>query len=206
MSRSLDVLVIESHRGAGDAAARNLDAAGHRVHRCHDHDSSGFPCRGVIDPEACPLDHAADVALLVRRPGTFHPTPLEQGVSCAIRADVPVVQLGNGVASPFGDWLAARIDEDAESATAAEAAAEAALDTLRRTVLTMAGPLLIDLGIEPTGVTCDVVPEHDHLHVQLHLPVTADESVKQAVAVRALAALRGQRRNHRSIGVAVDCP
>lgn len=207
MTRPLDVLVIESHRGAGAVAARTLDAAGHRVHRCTDH-GGGAPCRGVIDIDDCPVEHAADVALVVRGAGTgVAAVPVEQSTSCALRAGVPVVDMGGHPAlDPFGRRLAARLDDDADVVGASEAAAAAALATTQRAVVTMTAPLLRDLGIEPRAVTCAIARDGSQLQVRLDLPVEVDEATKQAVAVRALAALRDARRRHSSVNIGVHCP
>ena len=94
MTSPLDILVIESHPGAAVQAARQLEAAGHHVGRCHDSDCRGFPCRGVFDPQERPLSAVPDVALLLRSRVDPRPTPLEHGVSCAIRAGFPLVEGG----------------------------------------------------------------------------------------------------------------
>jgi hypothetical protein len=112
MAQTLDVLVMESHPHAADEAEAALVAAGHRVHRCHEPGGHGFPCVGVIDPAACPLDRGVDVALLVRRRVAPRPTPWEGGVSCVIRAGVPLVEAGPDVLDPFERWVVARSDGD----------------------------------------------------------------------------------------------
>jgi hypothetical protein len=112
MTNTLEVLVIESHRGAAAAAVHDLEAAGHHVRRCYDEDRHGFPCRGVVDVAQCPLARHADVALLVRGRVAPHPTALEQGATCAIRAGIPLVEAGPAALDPFEHWLAARVDHD----------------------------------------------------------------------------------------------
>jgi hypothetical protein len=111
-ARPLDVLVIESHQGAAAPASDILTAAGHRVHRCRDERSNGFPCRGVIDPDACPLAGPIDVALAVRWRIDPHITEIEQGVTCALRARVPLVESGPSALDPFAPWLTARVEGD----------------------------------------------------------------------------------------------
>lgn len=75
----------------GDVDADQLEAAGHRVHRCyrtHEPRSARVPlrdrylCTGVIDG-SCPLDDGMDVALLVRQRIATQPAAPEFGVSCA---------------------------------------------------------------------------------------------------------------------------
>ena len=204
MTRPLDVLIIESHRGVAASAVDGLEGAGHQVHRCHDDDSHGFPCRGVIDPAGCPLARHMDVALLVRRRVTPRPTALEHGATCAIRADVPVVEDGPATLDPYEPWVAARVDGDVVAAC--EAATDAALDDLRREILHMATPILSGAGIPTNQALCHIDMETTRLGVRFDLPVTVAPTVKQALAVRALDALRGTRRTHGPVEVSVHAP
>jgi hypothetical protein len=117
MTQSLDVMMIESRRGVAAWAVHALEAEGHRIRRCHDEDSSGFPCRGVIDPADCPLAAHADIALLVRDRVAPHPTALEQGATCAIRAGVPLIEAGPITLDPY-EARAAELWAAGASATA----------------------------------------------------------------------------------------
>lgn len=207
MTRTLDVLVIESQRHAADVAVDDLLAAGHRVHRCYPEHSSGFPCRAVTDPDDCPLDRAADVALLARRHPTPRPTPLEQPVTCALRAGVPVAEAGpRRTFDPYADWVTARTDDPAATVSTVERAADEALLSLRRTVLATIAPLLRDEDVDPAATAIEIVRQARALHVRVQLPVEVDESLRQAVSVRALAALHGARGNHATIGISVNGP
>ena len=84
----MNVLLIEGHPGAGDAARSELEAAGHHVHRCFDGADGEFACVGLKGSADCPLDERVDVALLVRGAAT-EPTSSESGLRCAVRANVP---------------------------------------------------------------------------------------------------------------------
>jgi hypothetical protein len=203
MTRPLDVLIIESYRGAAAAAAHALEAAGHTTSRCHDDDSRGFPCRGVLDPADCPLDSHPDVALLVRRRIDPRPTPLEQGVSCAIRAGVPLVEVGRDVLDPYEPWLAGRVEDGADVVRACEAVGGAALDDLQRAVMRVASPLLTGLGLSPHEVACRVEPDAARLHVHFDLPLAVGPGVEQALAVRVLDAVRAGGRTYGAVGVSV---
>ena len=121
MTRTLDVLLIESSPHVGAASAAELEAAGHRVHRCFPADSCGFPCIGVTDPTACPIDRGVDVALLVRPRVNPRPTHLERAVSCVIRSQVPLVEYGPSILDPYEPWLAARADGRVAETCAASA-------------------------------------------------------------------------------------
>ena len=99
-------MVIGSDREATIGAAETLEAAGHRPHLC----SVGpdpFPCDGLADPGRCPLNRHMDVALLAQS-GTAEPLGSVPGVTCALRARVPLVEQGpTGPGDPYAPWLAA---------------------------------------------------------------------------------------------------
>ena len=201
MTKPLEVLVIESHRGAAAAAVHDLEAAGHHVQRCYDEDSLGFPCRGVIDAAQCPLARHADVALLVRSRVAPHPTALEQGATCAIRAGVPLVEAGPAALDPFELWLAARVDDDVVATC--EAASDAALGELRREILRLVAPVLFAAGIAIDRAVCRLEPEATRLNVRFDLSVGVSSAVRQALAVRVLDAVRGAGRTYGPVQVSV---
>jgi hypothetical protein len=204
MTRPLDVLVIESHRGAAASAVSALESAGHHVHRCYDEDDSlGFPCRGVVNREDCPLVRHTDVALLVRRRVTPRPTSLEQGATCALRAGVPLVEAGPAILDPYEPWLAARADDDADVVATCEAASDAALGELRREILRLVSPILFGAGIVTSQAGCRIEPQANRLQVQFDLPVPVAPGVKQALAVRVLDAVRGAGRTYGPVQVSV---
>jgi hypothetical protein len=201
MTKPLEVLVIESHRGAAAAAVHDLEAAGHHVQRCYDEDSSGFPCRGVVDAAQCPLARHTDVALLVRSRVAPHPTALEQGVTCAIRAGIPFVEAGPAALDPFELWLTARVDDDVVATC--EAACDAALGELRREILRLVAPVLFAAGIAADRAACRLRPEATCLNVRFDLPVSVSSAVRQALAVRVLDAVRGSGRTYGPVQVSV---
>jgi hypothetical protein len=206
MTQPLEVLVIESYRGAAAVAVHDLGAAGHHVQRCHDEDKPGFPCRGVIDPAQCPLARHTDVALLVRGRVSPHATALEQGATCAIRAGVPLVESGPAALDPFEDWLAARVDDDVVATC--EAASDAAFGELRRDILRLAAPVLLAAGIGADQADCRLEPVATQLSVRFDLPATVDPAVRQALAGRVLDAVRRSRRTYGPVRVSVGtgCP
>src|SRR5688572_33288373 len=97
MRQPLDILMLESHVHAGDDITAALEAAGHRVVGCYDVPEHPFPCRGLTDPDGCPLDGHVDVAVLAQRGRDPWPTALASGVRCAIRSGVPLIERGAGV-------------------------------------------------------------------------------------------------------------
>lgn len=107
----LNIMVLESERGASDPAARDLSGAGHVVLRCHDPGAPAFPCRGLNDQSTCPLrSHAVDVALTVRSRPRSQPTVEEAGARCALMQRVPLVVAGPAVLDPFDPYEACVVE------------------------------------------------------------------------------------------------
>jgi hypothetical protein len=190
MSEGLDVLVVESHPGAGDAAATALEAVGHRVHRCHRPGSDAFPCVGVAEPGQCPVDGALDVALVVRRGIQPRPSEYEQGVGCAIRAGVPLVEDGSDVLDPFAPWLHERVRGDAVAACES-AAADDALAAVAETAM---GPLLDAALVPRTEVGCRLERTAGRLVIRVRSTRPLDERLRGALGVRAHDAVRRRTR------------
>lgn len=100
----MEVLVVESEPGAAAIAIAQLEAAGHRVTRCHEPGQRPFPCVG-LDPGRCPLENdAIDVELTVRARTNPRPSPLEDGVTCVLRHHAPVVAAGRTTINPFAQY------------------------------------------------------------------------------------------------------
>ena len=130
---SLNVLVLESDRGAATEAVAELQAAGHTVLRCHDGETPAFPCSALTE-DGCPLRrNIVDVALTVRRRPRSQPAPQEDGVTCALRTHVPLVVAGATMLNPY-DTFAAEIAQGADDIVGAcERAAAAPLRAWART-------------------------------------------------------------------------
>lgn len=204
------MLVIESRRRAGMPAGRALEAAGHRVHRCYEEGTSEFPCRGLLDPDGCPLDAGVDVALLVRPRPDPRPTPNESGVTCALRSRVPVVEAGVHALDPYEPWLDARVASAHDLDTVVDACAAAVtarLDEQSRTVVRGLAPLLADAGLAPDAITCrveDVGSGADgRVVVHLSVPAGLDGPTRQALAVRAADTYRAAAGPHRTTDVVI---
>jgi len=203
MTKDLDVLLIENRAGIGIDAARALEADGHRVHRCYDDPHDGFPCRGLAAPSACPVDGPIDVALVVRSGYAPAPSHLEQGVSCAVRANVPIVEQGPAEPDPFRPWVAARVPTDGDVAGACAKAAAGAFDAVRIEVQGRIARLLGTHGIESAQVPIRFEPDRGGLDVHLDLPVPVPRGVEQALAVRVLDGIRGVGRTFGRVDVHV---
>jgi hypothetical protein len=123
----LNVMVLQSERGAAYQAALELTQAGHVVLRCHDPGASAFPCRGVEDQSSCPLrSHTVDVAVTVRSRPRSQPAPQEDGVRCALMHHVPLVVAGPTVLDPYEGYEARVLDRTADVVGACEEVAAAA--------------------------------------------------------------------------------
>jgi hypothetical protein len=196
MKSDLDVLVVESHRGAAAEATTALEAAGHHVHHCFDADDEGLTCRAVRDRGSCPLDDGMDVALLVRDPhADDRPTAREIGISCAVRAHVPVAAQGRALAA-FTPFLTRRVDGDLPVDVVDTA--EQGYELLRRailqrirTVLPCTSTAIVDCELERAG---------HRLIVHLRGPAVGNRAEK-AAAVRVLDAVWASGRTYGQVDV-----
>lgn len=203
MTKPMDVLVVESHPHAADLAVDALEGAGHRVHRCFDDDALGFPCRGIVEPTSCPLDGPIDVALLVRHRINRRPTGLEDGVRCAIRAGIPIVEEGTDVLDPYTPWISARIPRGADVVQACQTAAARELEPLSASIHERIAALLSSVAIDRDSVRCRIETTGHRLDVHLELPAAVTRGMEQALAVRVLDAVRSSGRTFGNVDVHV---
>ncbi len=185
----MDVLVVESEAGAASIAVAQLEAAGHRVERCHEPGDGAFPCAGLATGR-CPIEHGAiDVVLTVRPRPSSRPSPLEDGVICALRRHVPVVVAGRTKRNPFSDHAAtlARVDEVVDAceraATGPQPRHEAVATAALRETLTRAG-------LAVGAARADVRRSGHGLRVTVHLPSGCTPRRRGTASVRVVGALR----------------
>ena len=184
----MDVLVTESASGAAEAAARELEAAGHRVHRCHDTSSPTFPCAGLTGE--CPLEAGAiDLVLTVRGHVRTTPAPTEDGVTCGLRYRVPVAVTGQTMMNPFEEFGAEAVDADDLVAACERVASsrrtgheEVAIAVVRDTLAVEGHPT------EPSDVAVQRIG--GRLRVQVTVPEEVPERAREIVAVRVVGRLR----------------
>jgi len=200
--KTLKVLLLESHPGAGDTTADQLVQDGHQVHRCHEPGDTGFACVGLGPDRHCPIDHHIDAAVLVRAGDEEVPTPHEDGVRCAIRAGIPLVEVNDDGPDPFAEWVALRADTGSVS-EACHTAVELAAQPLLAAVLTKVTPLLNDAGFDPDAVDCSLRGEFPDLDLDLRVPGTVDRALEQALGVRAYDALRPLTQDYKTVNVTV---
>jgi hypothetical protein len=202
MKQNLNVLVLENRAGAAGEDVPALLEAGHRVHRCHDAGDEDFVCRGMRD-EGCPLDGDIDVALLVRRGVTPRPSHLEDGVRCAIRAGIPIVEQGPDTLDPFEPWITRRVPLGGSVVTECSVAADRSFDPVRDAILSRIGAVLMASGVDMSSVGCEIESRDQIAHVHITLPSACTSSVEQALGVRVLDALRSSGRTFGQVHVHV---
>jgi hypothetical protein len=178
-------MLVESRSGAGDAACNALRAAGCRVHRCGAPDEEGtvVPCRAIDDPDTCPISIGVDVALVVR-PQTAPTGGVEPGLTCALRAGVPVVEEGPSRFDPYVRRTTTCSSNDV-------------VETCRQAVVESRRPLQDRLACVTEPIVGDDVELRwsidltpDRAHLVGHGP-PIDARLRNRVAVRAIDAVRG---------------
>lgn len=191
MGTSLNLLIVESHPGVADRAVSQLQADGHTVHRCHEGSGPAFPCAGLAGDHACPLDAPIDVALLVRRGVAPSPTPHEDGVPCALRAGIPVVEDGTDLLDPYNDHVTTRVGMDESVVDACRRAMVEAMVPLEAQVAEALVPFLEANGLPGDEVAVRLEPMGDVVRIHLMAEgltpmLTGQLSVKAADTVRAM--------------------
>ncbi len=197
--KPLDVMVLESSPHAADDAVRRLEGAGHRVHRCHEADAAAFPCKAVGDKSACPIAGGVDVALVVHEGAEPAPTAFEEGVGCALRAQVPLVEDGPMNPSPFTPWSVVRVDGDLEQSV--RLGAERGLESLRDAIRVTISPGLATVGVDVDDVEIRLVPSGRDMTIDLVGPI--DSHLASSLAVRVGDAVRASGRQFQRLGVGV---
>jgi hypothetical protein len=200
MDTTLDVLVIESHPGAADRAVDELSGDGHVVHRCHESDRA-FPCVGLERDRRCPVEAHVDVALVVRRGVVPSPTPFEDGVPCALRAGIPVVEHGTDLHDPYVEHLSARVRTDESLSAACSRAVDEAMRPEAERVESALVPFLRANGLPDDAV--EVVLEAHRDALRIHLAARGDQQIGSLLtgqlSVKAVDVVRRMRRTWSTI-------
>jgi hypothetical protein len=198
---SLNVMVLESEYGAADEARDELTAAGHVVLRCHERGVPQFPCRGLVDRAACPLvSHDVDVALTVRSRVRSQPAPSEDGVRCALLAQVPLVVAGPAALDPYEGFETRSLDRTYDVVETCEAAAGAELGAYARRAEAVVAACS---GVRRTPARVRVTRRDGGLRVGIAGLDDATRQERQTAVVRVVGALRQLDRTARTIDVAI---
>jgi hypothetical protein len=122
-------------------------------------------------------------------------------VSCAIRASVPLVADGSAVLDPFEPWEAGRV-ERGDVVRACEAAATRHETAMAEQILARVETLLVSAQVATDTVDCRV--EHDDLRTRVVFTGPVPESLRNALSVRALDAVRTAGRTFGQVDVAIE--
>jgi len=182
----LNVMVIENEPGASRVAEEEVRAAGHNVLSCHEPGAGNFPCRGVVDPAACPLrSHDVDVALVVRTGYRAAPTASEDGARCALVHRVPLVVAGAPVLDPYDEYAARTLGRTYDVVAACELAATQPIAPLGRRATEVLHQIV---GSDDGRV--EVTRRNGRLSVHIVPPKGTTPAERSRVAVRIAMALR----------------
>jgi hypothetical protein len=196
----MDILVTESDPGAAADAVARLERAGHRVRRCHEPGDRAFPCAGLTT--SCPLEgEGVDVVLDVRARTRTWPTPLEDGITCALRRRVPVVVTGRTGLNPFSPLGATEAPGDVVEAC--EEAARSARPVHSELATAALRETLARAGRATEGLHATVVRHGGRLRAELEVPTDLPDAVRRTAEVRVLGALRAY--DTAATGVDVGC-
>lgn len=196
----MEILVTESIAGAARTATQELEAAGHRVRRCHDDDAAPFPCAGLLSE--CPLDgDSIDLVLAIRPHVAPRPAADEAGITCGLRRRIPVAIAGQSVMNPFESFGAEVINgslvrECDRIASGRRPGHEAVAGAATRAALVAGG-----LPTEPSDVAVQRVD--GRLRVRIFVPAEVPEMVRRKIAVRVVGQLRAFDRHAGGIDVGV---
>jgi hypothetical protein len=196
-------LVVGTLPSSADRAATLIREAGHEVVRCHETGHAPFPCAALDEERGCPLESSepVDVAVTVRDRAWPRPSPLEDGVTCAIRRHIPVVVAG-AAPHPFTQWMTEEVGRGGNVVAACERAAAAPLVRHGEIAAATARGVLERGGIDASATSATVHRVDGKLHVDVMLPDQARE-LHSAVAAKVLGDLREYDRYAFGIDVSI---
>jgi hypothetical protein len=201
MTEQLHVLVVESERGAADAAEAQLEAAGHKVLRCREPGAPAFPCKGVAPGNHCPLEEGViDVALDIRPRARSQPAPQEDGVACALRRHIPLVVAGSPLLNPYHEYASEIVSPTADLARVCERVSSGVLLEHSR-VAARALRVCLERRDIHTAPLVAVRRHHGRLVVTVVTATEIDASTRSMASVRMSAALRELDRHAAGIDV-----
>ncbi|HET9728771.1 MAG TPA: hypothetical protein VFR41_05080 [Acidimicrobiia bacterium] len=202
---TLNVLVLESERGAADSAIDDLEAAGHTVVRCHEPGAPSFPCNALADDPHCPLrTGVVDVALTVRPRPRSQPAPHEDGVTCALESHIPVVVAGSALMNPYNGYAAEVVDGTSNVVAAVERAAVAPMARHGEVALRALRGVLAVHEVDDPGAHVSVTRKGGRLHVSVEGARHLDHAIKSVASVRIIGALRALDSDAGGIDVMFD--
>jgi hypothetical protein len=196
----MKVLLLEHGTTAETAVESRLEEAGHDVVRCHEPDRPAFPCRGLLDHDRCPLDDQSVAVAVDVSPAPDVYAEHNDGVTCALRRDIPVVLTGDGPEQPMFE-LAAAVAEPGDVVSAVELAAHAPLQRPSEAATAALRDTLDRRGLAAVTASAEVRRNESCLSVTLDVDAPISAAVEQAAAVRVLAAVRAIHPHATKVGV-----
>jgi len=182
------VLLVSSDEDRLDDVEAKLVEDGYEVRRCVAAGAPTFPCVGLAGG-TCPLDEPGgiDVALAVRQVPWRRPTPSELGVTCAVRAAVPLAVIATSP-HPFAPWANVTSTARDRAVEVCEDAIADALEEPRAAVTDAVGAVLATHGVPDTPIAVRLDRRQGRLRVRIVAdvpgPVGAMAATRAAVAVR----------------------
>src|SRR5690606_19074537 len=122
------------------------------------------------------------------------PTQLEDGVTCALRAGIPLVVAGRGLLDPFAGLAATHVETGGDVVTTCEQTVDRALDPLSGAVHDTFAPLLASRGLPADALDVRLEPGDGVLTVHLRGD-SVPRPVVEMLGVRALDAIRKVNRH-----------
>jgi hypothetical protein len=112
------ILAVGTDDWAIEQSAATLENAGHTVLRCHEPGEDPFPCNAFRPGRRCPIDVGIDAVVTSRARPIATPATTETGITCGLRAGIPLVLNGISRNSPFNELAAQVVDEQGDLAGA----------------------------------------------------------------------------------------
>jgi hypothetical protein len=199
------VLVVGTLPPAIDQVAEVLVGAGHEVGRCHEGADPPFPCAGLLEGSACPLEESpVDVIVTARNRAWPRPSPYEDGAVCALRQHVPLVVVAPpSPAQPFVPWATKTIGWADNLVAACEEAASQPLEPHGEIASAAMCEMLERAGRSTEGAGAEVWRQRGSLKVLLRIPDT-DAAMESSITARVLTALRMFDTYARGINISME--
>lgn len=116
------ILAVGTDDWAIEQSAASLEVAGHTVMRCHEPGEEAFPCNAFRGSHGCPLDRGVDAVVTSRARPMAAPASGETGVTCGLRAGLPLIVNGISRNSPFNDLAVSVVGEQGDLVDAVDVA------------------------------------------------------------------------------------
>lgn len=193
----MKILIIDEVTGGADGATDQLERAGYDTVSCRPEDPRQV-CRGVEPQGRCPLDDGVDVALAAFPIAEVDDQGLALGYVCARRNRIPVIAVGDASAADDDTVLVHDLhDIAAVVAGTASRPAEPHTRVAQRAVRES----LDRHDLEEVDANVWVERSDGRLSIRVTTTDPIPKAVSQAVAVRALAAVRAVDGRAPSTGV-----